>query len=125
MVASASREEIHLIGRIKALRLATEKLPTNWKSSNLKDALTKDILLNEIAAEEARSVERWNILSSHTSLIFKKQESDPSILKIKKSLDAWPKLHSEINNRLDIYNLKLKDGILQNLATRLTTKKFN
>ena len=125
LVASASREELHLIGRIKALRLATEKLPQNWKSSNLKDALTKDILLHEIEAEESRSAERWNILTGHVALIYKKNESNARLMKVKKSLDEWPQLYSEINRRLDDYNIKVKSGILENLTTRLTTKNFN
>jgi hypothetical protein len=123
-VASVSREELRLIGRMQSLRIITEKLPENWKAAGIKSmpqgsVLTKQVLLREMEDEELKAAERWNIILENTALLDKATDaSDLRAAKFRKSLEDLPRIHQELNQKLDQFNLKLKDGILQNLASK-------
>ena len=126
-LATSARGELDLIERLKALRVATEKLPETWKSSSFKASNgenkvhTKQGLLDEIATMELSAAERWAIIVENTATVdtpITKVDARASLMR--KKIQDLPALHLELNQRLDAFNKRLKDGILLNLATRLS-----
>lgn len=126
-LATSARGELNLIDRLRALRTATEKLPSTWKSSSFKTAegenkvLTKQGLLDEIQAMEYTAAERWAIILENTATVdVNVGKLETRALAMRKKIEDLPNLHLELNTKLDAFNKRLKDGILLNLATRLS-----
>ncbi len=134
-VSDAAKNELHIVERLKSLRSATERLPENWQATGVKSAhegiLTKPMLLTEIENMELMAAERWTIILENTARITGSKEVKRLSLQGKASSEEMlanhfrnqlakiPKIHSDIHQRLDEYNAKLKDGILMNLASKL------
>jgi len=109
--------------------------PENWQATGVKSAhegiLTKPMLLTEIENMELMAAERWTIILENTARITGSKEVKRLSLQGKASSEEMlanhfrnqlakiPKIHSDIHQRLDEYNAKLKDGILMNLASKL------
>jgi len=126
-LATSARGELNLVERFRALRVATEKLPDTWKSSSFKASagetkvLTKQGLLDEIQSMELTAAERWAIILENTATVDSAAAKlDARSLAMRKKVENLPSLHLDINTKLDSFNMRLKDGILLNLATRLS-----
>lgn len=124
-LASIARSELSIVTRLKNLRTATEKLPETWKASGIKGqedkVLTKSYLLSEIENMELLAAERWAVIVENTATVdVSHDRSDAKTLGFRKQLPDLAKVQLELNLKLDAFNMKLKDGILLNLATRLS-----
>jgi len=124
-LANVARSELNIVTRLKNLRAATEKLPDSWKASGIKGqedrVLTKPYLLSEIENMELLAAERWALIVENTATIdVAHQRSDSKTQGFRKQLSEVAKNQLELNVKLDAFNTKLKDGILINLATRLS-----
>lgn len=128
-LATAAREELQLIDRLKNLRIVAEKLPDAWKASvkagaEASKALTKQALLQEIHEMELSAAERWALIVENTAnLDVPSAKLDSHGLAMRKRLAEVSDLHLNLNQRLDAVNLSLKDGILLNMASRLSERR--
>lgn len=127
VLATSARGELELVDRMRSLRVATEKLPDTWKSSGFTaqngetKVLTKQGLLDEISAMEYAAADRWAILLENAATVDTEvRKIDTRSAAMRKKIEDLPALHFELNQRLDAFNKRLKDGILLNLATRLS-----
>lgn len=127
-LATSARGELALVERLKNLRNVTEKLPENWRSEAKRDGsidgdkvLTKTALLKEIEGMELTAAERWALIVENTALIdISKSKLDTRATAMRKQIEELPRLHLDLNSKLDAFNKRMKDGILFNLANRLS-----
>ena len=83
--------------------------------------LTKSYLLNEIENMELLAAERWALIVENTATIdVPHDQSDSKSQAFRKQLPDLSKSQLELNQKLDAFNTKLKDGILLNLASSLS-----
>ncbi len=125
-LATSARGELELIDRLKALRTATEKLPENWKSSVFKDSsgadkfLTKQGLIQEIENMEMLAADRWAVIVENTALIdVGDAKLDSRGKEMRAKITQLPDLHLDLNQKLDAFNKRMKDGILLSLTKDL------
>lgn len=127
-VASASRDELTLIERLRTFRIAVEKLPEAWTASGIKSlpqgvTISKPSLLREIESMELQAAERWNVILENSALIDGPLDSqNPRASQVRKLLTDLPRIHQEMNTRLDRFNMQMKDGILNRLTSNLANK---
>jgi len=124
-LAGIARAELNIVTRLKNLRAATEKLPETWKASGIRGQedrmLTKPYLLTEIENMELLAAERWALIVENTATIdVPHDQSDSKSHAFRKQLPDLSKAQLELNQKLDAFNTKLKDGILLNLASSLS-----
>lgn len=127
-LASASREELSLIERLRTFRIAVERLPEAWAASGIKSlpqgaVITKQGLLREIEGMELAAAERWNVILENSALV--DRAIDPQNVRggqMQKMLTELPKVHQDMNQRLDMFNMQMKDGILNRLTSNLANK---
>lgn len=120
-----AKDEMSIVDRLRSLREATEKLPKDWTytqtTKNGGDKLyTRDQLIAQLEKMELTAAERWSLLLYNLA----NQHKEPSELSDeqrswREALRKLDKLHFKINQQLDQYNAKLKDGILLNLARQV------
>lgn len=126
LLAVSSRGELSIIERLKNLREATNKLPDNWRSVmkwSGGNVMTKDYLLREIESMELSAAERWSILVENSARLDVDQTKlTKADLYARRRLDQLPVLHLKINQKLDEFNSRLKDGILNNMAAKLLAR---
>jgi hypothetical protein len=117
-LSSATREELALVDKVRALRSSVEKLPEGWKASGLMaETTSKEALLAEIEGLEFSAAERWSILLNNTA--FLDRVSDPKAFEARRELSNVPKLQGEVVSQIERINFKLRDGVLLNLASKV------
>jgi hypothetical protein len=127
-LASASREELGLIERLRTFRIAVEKLPETWSASGIKSlpqgaVITKPGLLREIEGMELSAAERWNVIIENSALLDRPLDGqNVRANQMRKLLNDLPRVHQDVNQRLDMFNTQMKDGILNKLTSNLANK---
>lgn len=127
-LAVASREELTLIERLRTFRIAVERLPDSWSASGIKSlpqgaVITKSGLLREIEGMELVAAERWNVILENSALVDKPLDSQNiRANQMRKLLNDLPRVHAELNQKLDMFNVQMKDGILNKLTSNLANK---
>lgn len=127
-VAAASREELSLIERLRTFRIAVEKLPDSWSASGIKSLpqgaiITKQGLMREVEGMELAAAERWNVILENSALVDRANDSQNlRAAQVKRMLNDLPRIHQDLNSKLDQFNLQMKDGILNRLTSNLASK---
>ncbi|MDB5036645.1 MAG: hypothetical protein JWQ35_173 [Bacteriovoracaceae bacterium] len=121
-LSETARTELNLVDRIRALRTSVEKLPDDFKASGLKSQaegtfLTKQALLTEVENMELTAADRWSVLLSNTAYL--DRTNDSRAFEARRELISIPKAQSDLERRIDEVNLKMRDGELLNLASKV------
>lgn len=117
-LSATTREELGIVEKIKSLRTAIEKLPSDWKASGIEtQAITKESLIAEIEDLELSAAARWSVLLTNTAYL--DRVADPKAFAARRELSSMNKLQADVSKQIEQVNFKMKDGVLLNLASKV------
>lgn len=115
----AAREELRLVDKMRNLRTSIEELPEAFKAPGFKNQafIGKQDLLKIVENMELESADRWNIILRNTAQLDQNGDSADRL-----ALTQLAKVHTELEQKIDEVNLKLRDSLVMNLASQMVLK---